>query len=182
MKVSMWGYMLIVLGVFGVVLINLFGGLTIYNEQDYMNLKELVEASMIDAIDYTAYRTGIGYDGVMQENTDLHQDEYMHCVTGSKGQVRIIREKFVESFTRRFAENSNVKNDYVITFNDIDECPPKASVTVRSKQELTFFERVFGKKEQTDKSGNYTVNYENDTADTVNTLTAILETGKKEGK
>ncbi len=181
MKVSMWGYFLLFLGLFGIVMINLFGGLTIYNEQDYTNLKELVEASMIDSIDYTAYREGIGYDGVQKENNEpnVRQDEYMHCITGETGQIRIVREKFVESFARRFAENANSSRDYRVIYNDIDECPPKVSVTVVSKQQLDFFEKLFGKKEQTSEDGSTTVNYETDTVDAVNTLTAILETGKE---
>ena len=88
MKASVWGYMFLFLGLFGILLINLFGNITINNEQDYYLLKETTKAAMIDSVDITAYREGIGYDGVTRE-TD---PESMHCITGKTGVIRIVKE------------------------------------------------------------------------------------------
>ena len=85
---------------------------------------------MYDALDKGVERQGIGYDGVTPETAP----DYMHCQEFSTDKPRIIREKFVESFVRRFAEVAKTNDDYVISFDDIDECPPKVSVTVTTKK------------------------------------------------
>ena len=77
------------------------------NQQDYFLIKELTEAAMVDAVDYSYYR------------------QY--------GEVRINKEKFYESFIRRFAENASLTTEYTIGFYDVYEAPPKASVQVKSK-------------------------------------------------
>ena len=48
------------------------------------------------------------------------------------GEIAINREKFVENFIRRFAENANKSTKYKIDFLDISESPPKVSVRVSS--------------------------------------------------
>lgn len=174
MKVSYWGYLLLFLGIFGIILINLFGNLTTSNEQDYHLLKEITEASMIDAIDLNAAREGIGYDGVTEETAP----EYMHCVENSKNSPRIIREKFVESFVRRFSAVAKTNDNYVLSFDDIDECPPKVSVTVTTQESISLFKKLFGTSSQVSSDGKTVSNYETDTADVVNKLTAILEAKK----
>lgn len=174
MKVSYWAYILAFLGLFGIILINLFGNLTTSSEQDYHLLKEITEAAMIDAVDLNAVREGIGYDGV----TDLTHPEYMHCVEYSNSNPRIIRDRFVESFVRRFAETAKTTDKYEIIFHDIDECPPKVSVTVVTHESLGFLKRLFGNKTK-DAEGNE-LTYDSTTA-VVNKLTAILET-KAESK
>jgi len=164
MKVSVWGYLFLFLGILGILLINLFGNITINNEQDYYLLKESTKAAMLDAFDTTAYRVGIGYDGV----TSTTDPESMHCIDGKVAQFRIIKEKFVESFIRHFSENAGRNKTYTITFNDIDECPPKATITIRTNESLSWFAKLFGKEQKE-------VSYETDTADVVNVLNAILE-------
>lgn len=154
--------MFAVLGIVGLVLINLFGQIVVSNEQNYYLLKEITEAAMYDAVDLTAYRQGVGYDGVTME-TD---PESMHCMSYQPGTIRIIREKFVENFTRRFAENAELNRNYRIVIHDLDECPPKVSVSLISTQNFdfaSFFDINF-------KSGEST-----DSADIVNTITGILE-------
>ena len=47
--------------------------------------------------------------------------------------VRIDKEKFVESFVRRFSENVSNSRTYDIGFYDINETPPKVSVLVQSE-------------------------------------------------
>lgn len=163
MQSSVWGYLFLVLGIAGLVLINLFGNITVSNEDMYYILKEVTEASMIDAIDYQAYRVGVGYDGVSQD-TD---PDSMHCISGIPGTVRIVKEKFVESFVRRFSKTAINNREYEIAFQDIDECPPKVSITITSKEPYGFLGNVFKKTRKYD--------YETDSAEVVNTLSAILE-------
>lgn len=167
MKVSTWGYLFLFLGILGVLLINLFGNVTINNEQDYYILKEVTESAMLDAVDVEAFRQGIGYDGVT-----MHTDpESMHCATGETGVIRIVKERFIESFIRHFAETVDRNRKYTITFKDIDECPPKVTVKITTEESLSWFAGLLGK--------NDTVDYETDTADVVNILNAILETEEK---
>lgn len=163
MKVSIWGILLLILGLLGILLINLFGNVTVTNEQDYYVLKEATKSALIDSVDVTAYREGIGYDGITKE-TD---PESMHCITGQTKLIRISKEKFVESFVRHFSETANRDKKYTISFDDIDECPPKVSITIRTEESLSWFAKLLGKNE--------TVNYETDTADIENVLDAILE-------
>lgn len=106
MKETYWGYWLIMLGVFVVVIMMLISNVTTQNTEDYYLVKEVTEAAMIDAINYGYYR------------------EY--------GELKIDREKFIESFLRRFAENVSL-NAYEISFYGIYEAPPKVSVKVTSK-------------------------------------------------
>lgn len=168
MQSSVWGYLFLVLGLLGIVLINLFGNITVSNEDMYYILKEVTEASMIDAIDYQAYRMGVGYDGV----TEITDPDSMHCISGIPGTVRIVKEKFVESFVRRFAESATNNRDYKISFDDIDECPPKVTVTITAREKYNWLSKVLKK--------NYSINYETDSAEIVNTLSAILEDKFKE--
>ncbi len=168
MQSSVWGYLFLVLGLLGIVLINLFGNITVSNEDMYYILKEVTEASMIDAIDYQAYRMGVGYDGV----TEITDPDSMHCISGIPGTVRIVKEKFVESFVRRFAESATNNRDYKISFDDIDECPPKVTVTITAREKYNWLSKVLKK--------NDSINYETDSAEIVNTLSAILEDKFKE--
>lgn len=104
MKESMWGYMLIVLGLAVITIIVLVQNITTTQEEDYYLTREILEASMIDAVDYGTFRT--------------------------TGEVAIIKEKFVEVFIRRFAESVSGVKDYTIEFYDISENPPKATVRI----------------------------------------------------
>lgn len=106
MKWSMASTGLVAAGLVGIVIIILFQNITVNNEEDYYLLKEISQAAMIDAIDLAHFR------------------DY--------GRVKIIQEKYVESFTRRFAEAANVTNtsNYLLGFYNIMEYPPKASVSI----------------------------------------------------
>lgn len=107
MKESMWGTLIITLGVSAIVFIFFFQNITTTGEQNYTLLRETTEAAMYDAVDLATYRkTGI---------------------------VRINREKFVENFVRRFAESASLQNDYVISIYDVNETPPKVSLGVQTK-------------------------------------------------
>ena len=51
LKVAFWGIGIIILGVLGAVLINLFGNIAVTNQLNYTTMKNAVEAAMYDAID-----------------------------------------------------------------------------------------------------------------------------------
>ncbi|MBE6140657.1 MAG: hypothetical protein E7172_03885 [Firmicutes bacterium] len=106
MKNAFWGYWLILMGIFIVVIMLLVQSLTSNNTQDYYLVKEITEAAMIDAIDYAYYR------------------DY--------GEIKMNKEKFYESFIRRFAETASVSTNYTVSFFGVYEAPPKVSVEIKS--------------------------------------------------
>ena len=73
------------------------------------------------------------------------------------GEIRIVPEKFTESFVRRFAENANLSRTYIVDIMDISAEPPKVSIRVKSSV-------------QTNLTGDIM------TFDVTNTLDTILET------
>lgn len=107
MKNAFWAYWLILLGTVIVVIMMLVQNLTTSSTQDYFLVKEITEASMIDAIDYSYYR--------------------------KYGEIKINKEKFFESFFRRFAETASLNTTYTVSFYGVYEAPPKASVEIKSK-------------------------------------------------
>ena len=107
MKESFWSTFIIILGILSIAFIYFFQTITSTDEQNYTILKEVTEASMWDAVDWSEYR--------------------------STGNVRIHREKFVENFLRRFAESVTLGNVYDIKIYDVNEYPPKVSLQVSSK-------------------------------------------------
>lgn len=107
MKESYWGYWLVVLGVFIIVVLLLVQSLTSSNSQDYYLVKDITEAAMVDAIDYAYYL------------------QY--------GEVKINKETFAKSFLSRFAEEASINTVYTVTITEIYEAPPKVSVKVASK-------------------------------------------------
>ena len=104
MKASLWGYLLIFLALFILLVMFFVYSYSSSNESDYYLLKEATEAAMIDSIDRGKY--------------------YYN------GEIRIEKEKFVENFIRRFSEITNVNRSYKIEFYDIYEEPPKVSIKV----------------------------------------------------
>ena len=106
MKESFWGYWIIALGVFVIIIMMLVSNVTTTNTQDYYLIKDVTEAAMVDAIDYSYYR--------------FYKE------------LKINREKFIENFMRRFSETVSL-NTYTIDFYDIYEAPPKVSVKVTTK-------------------------------------------------
>lgn len=124
---------LVAAGLVGIVIVLLFQNITVNNEQDYYLLKEVAEAAMLDSIDLAYYR--------------------------DTGEVKMIQEKFVENFTRRYAETVNVHSTtgYTIEFYDIMEEPPKVSILIKTG------------------IGTYTVYGDADDYNIANQLDAILE-------
>lgn len=138
MKWSFTSVGLIVFGLIGLTIIILFQNITTNNENDYYLLKEVTEASMIDAINMDYYR--------------------------QTGELKIIKEKFVESFTRRFAESTVfASSNYTINYFDIMEEPPKVTVSINTG------------------IGEYTIYQDTSDYHVANTLSAILEYYGKDG-
>lgn len=132
LKESIWGYAIITLGILAVGIIWFFANTTKTDQHNYNLLKETTEAAMIDSLDLAAYRLD--------------------------GTIRIEEEKFVENFIRRFAENADLSNEYVVEIFDINTKPPKVSLRVSSRS-----------PEQ--RVGEEVIEF-----DIVNNLDAILET------
>lgn len=107
---------IILLSVLSLILLNILTNYSTGGELDYYLVKETTDAAMEDSIDYVFLRT---------------------C-----GLYRIDKEKFVESFVYRFANNVDSTRDYKIGFYDINEVPPKVSVKVDSSTVMS----VNGKK------------------------------------
>ena len=99
------GIIILAIITFGVV--NIVQNYQTGNELDYYLLRETTEAAMTDAADVGYYRLS--------------------------GLLRIDKEKFVESFVRRFSQNVSNSRTYDIRFYDINETPPKVSVLVESE-------------------------------------------------
>ena len=91
---------------------------TTTNEQDYYLVKEVLEASMYEAVDYGYYR--------------------------DTGELKMNAEKFTENFIRRFSESININKTYQINFYDIYEQPPAASVEIVTTTKNTNFGQQSG--------------------------------------
>ncbi len=134
MKQAYWGYWLVVLGIFVVVIMLLIRNVTSNNTFDSYTIKQISEAAMTEAVDYAYYR------------------EY--------GELKINKEKYIESFLRRFADVADITTDYTLTFTAVYEAPPKASVEIVSGTQP------------------YTVTTTSETFDMATRVDAILETRK----
>ena len=154
MKEAMWGVGLIMLAIFGILLINLFGSITVTNQQDYTAMKNTVEAAMYDAIDDGLYRSGFcvctnmerDKNGIYTFNTSSDyeigslkegicypkENSLMTSCEPIEGEYIINKKVFAESLVRRFAESIKNNYDYQIIINDIIEYPPKVSVNIKS--------------------------------------------------
>ena len=141
MKYSFLGLSLIMFGLFGLIFIIMFQSITVNNESEYYVLKEAMESAMLESVDLSCYRIG-------EENGGCRED-----------QLKIIEQKFVENFTRRFAASiSGDVTEYKLEFYDIIESPPKATVVIKGKTQEYMLS-----------------NDEKDSFDIVNDLSGILE-------
>ncbi len=118
MKESMWGYWIVVLGISIMSVMMLLQNYTTTSEQDYYMIKNVLEASMNEAVDYGYYR--------------------------DTGHLKMNQEKFVENFMRRFSESVNINKNYKINFYQIYEEPPAASVRIITSTNDTNFGEVNG--------------------------------------
>lgn len=136
MQESFWGSFVVGLGITVIVFIYVFQSITNTSEHNYNLLKETTEAAMIDAVDLAAYR--------------------------ESQVIRIDREKFVENFVRRFAENASLSRTYVVKVFDVNETPPKVSLEISTVEKANV---------DTGNTGTEIVEF-----DIVNRISAILET------
>lgn len=112
MQSSYWGYWLVVMGVAIVGLMISVQSLTTNTTQDYLSIKEITEASMLEAVDYGYYR------------------DY--------NEVKMNKEKFMEIFIRMLSETMTSLDKYEVNFYGIYEAPPKVSVEVKSNSGTDF--------------------------------------------
>lgn len=131
MKESLWGYWLILLGIIIVTVMILLQNYTTTDQQDYYLAREITYAAMYDAIDYGYY------------------EKY--------GELKIVKEVFVENFIRRFAESATLNKTYTVNFYSIYEAPPAVSIEIKTN------------------TGEFLVGEENINAGVTTRLTAILE-------
>lgn len=106
MKESVWAVFIVAIGLVSIAFVYFFQAMTNTDEHNYHLLKETTEAAMYDAFDLAMYRKTMT--------------------------IRIDREKFVENFVRRFAENASLARTYEIKIFDVNEEPPKVSLQVSS--------------------------------------------------
>ena len=112
MNKGILGAGIILMGVIALLLINIVSNFSSGGELDYYLLKETTKAAIEDAIDRD------------------FQTNY--------GTIIMDKEKFAESFIRRFAENVDGTRSYNIKFIDITEVPPKVSVKIDSNTVLSY--------------------------------------------
>ena len=155
MNSAMWTYFFLIVGIFGIVIINLFSDMLLINEQNYMLTKEVTEAALLDSVDVTAFRVGVGYDNDYSSN----------CMANVPGTLAILPDKFVENFIRRFAESATIGRDYQIDFHLVQSCPPEVIVSVKAKEVLPLLNF-------------FTVDY-NSGIEMNNRIAAILETKRE---
>jgi hypothetical protein len=113
MKEAYWGYFIVGLGIVIIFTMILIQNITTTSEENYYLIKEAMGSAMIDAVDYGAYRL--------------------------TGEVKISKEKFVESFLRRFSESSSPSKTYNIEFYEIYETPPKATIKISTSTSTQVF-------------------------------------------
>lgn len=123
-------------GMFGIIFIVMFESITVNNESEYYVLKEAMEAAMLESVDLACYRIGddegyVDANGDGERDTDESGNEITAC---GANDVKIVEQKFVENFTRRFAASiTGDVTQYKLEFYDIMEMPPKATVVIRGK-------------------------------------------------
>ena len=113
MKESLWGYVVVVMGMIAITVIFVFQTLTNTDQQLMVLLDESTKGAMYDAFDYASYR--------------------------ASGTIRIDREKFVENFLRRFSQNASISSTYRVKIYDVNELPPKVSIKVSTQEEGSVF-------------------------------------------
>ena len=188
MKVAMWGLALCVMGLLGLVLINLFGNITVTNQFNYTTMKNAVQAAMLDSLDVAHYRAGFcicNADGkALNKNAKITYNDKKNyvfrdivndkCVdnegvvlnscTTLYGEYRLDPEKFERVFKERFKNMITNNKKYDFEIKEIIEYPPKVSLRVISKDKEFF---------ATDKAaGGYAI---------TNQIDAIIEVKGKEG-
>lgn len=108
MKEAFMAIGLIVAGLTGILFLVLLQNISTTDQHNFYMLEEVTEAALYDSVDLAYFRL--------------------------TGDIRIYREKFVENFTRRWAESANAGKEYEIKIYDIVESPPKVSIYVKTTE------------------------------------------------
>ena len=114
MNKGMLGIGIILMGIIALLMVNIISNFSSGGELDYYLLKETSDASMIDALDkdfYTNY-----------------------------GLYRIDKEKYAESFIRRFAQGVDGTRSYQVDIIDVNELPQFHSQAILLKHEVSGME------------------------------------------
>ncbi len=114
MKESMWGVLVVMLGLMGISALSVIQTVTTTGTHDYYLLREVTEAAMFDSLDLGYYRR--------------------------EGNIKIVREKFIENFLRRFSESVGRTGTREIVFYDVNELPPKVSIGIDTGFEIEMYE------------------------------------------
>ncbi|MEE3344213.1 MAG: DUF5411 family protein [Bacilli bacterium] len=148
MKYGFLGFVILMLGMIGLIIIVMFESITIDNDTEYYTLKEAMKASMLESIDDRYWADA--------------NNPIIECSNGKKiSGVKIVEQKFVENFTRRFkASIGGDADDYKIDFYDVIESPPKATIKI------------------TGVTDDYKLVSKDEDINIVNNLSGILETCK----
>ena len=102
MKYGFWGIALVSAGLIGIVFIAMFQSITINDQTEYYVLKEAMEAAMLESVDMACYSLG-------DEDGDVYVFGDNTKKACGSNDVKIIEQKFVENFTRRFAASISEK-------------------------------------------------------------------------
>ncbi len=120
MRYAYFGFGMLLFGSIGLVIIVMMQSVTINNDSEYYNLKEAMQAAMLESVDYVCYRV----DGKAVASIEDNDCGYL---------LKISEQKFVDNFTRRFiATVGGDATKYKLEFYDIIESPPKASVAIKA--------------------------------------------------
>ena len=152
MKAAIWGVGFVVMGLVAMLLINIFGNITVTNQLNYTTMKNAVQGAMYDAVDLARYRSGFCFC-TKSQSPFINSNQYEikdvvdnECDEGCKlveGEYKIDANVFSESLTRRFAEMVDNDKDYRIVISNVIEYPPKASVRIDSKDKQIMSETEF---------------------------------------
>lgn len=112
MDKTYYGYWLVLFGVAIVGLMMAVQSLTTTDTQTYYAIKEVVEESMIESVDYSYY--------------------------GEYNELKINKEKFMEVVIRKLPERLGANRTYEVNFYGIYEAPPKVSVEVKTNSGSSF--------------------------------------------
>lgn len=109
MKESVWGYMVIIMGILSITVVYFVQNITNTEENNYTALREVTEAAMSESVDMATYR--------------------------KTGEIRIVQEKFLENFLIRFAQTASLAHTYKVDVYDINESPPKVSIKLSTSDD-----------------------------------------------
>ncbi len=189
MKEAYWGYGLFLLFLFGLFIFYTASKTTVRDQQEYNNMKSQVEASMLDAIDWPAYKsgfyvcTGKSKSGGVYKMTSKSDYSIHTCLNtpgacDSEGNLKALDKaeglpsgntciglvaeyKIDDASFREIVEKRlhDIMSDYKVEVLDVVEYPPKVTVRVSYNETIT---------NTLDSNGN-------EHYDVVNEMTAVLE-------